>query len=97
MNQLKTDTGKVLVSAVGSSTATSSAFAYTTLSPQATVETFDDEERVERAVYAHIRALRSLGQTSANTMEISKALGIPEHRVTAILHKLYTKGVKIAG
>jgi hypothetical protein len=98
VNQPKTNTGIVTVSPLQSSTtASTSAFTTTTLSRGFDFRTPDDDERMERAVYAHIRALRTLGQTTVNTMEISEALSIPPNRIMEILHRLHSKGVKIVG
>ena len=50
---------------------------------------------VERAVYAHIQALRALGQTTVNSVEISRALSLPLDRVEGALRQLQDKGVRI--
>ena len=49
----------------------------------------------EAAVYAHIRALRALGRTHINTVEIAQALNLPLKAVEQIVGKLTRKGVKI--
>ncbi len=51
---------------------------------------------VEKAVYAYIRALRALGRTSVNTLEVARALGIRPSDVDNALGALKSKGVKVA-
>ena len=51
---------------------------------------------IERAVYGHIRALRALGRTTVNTVEVARSLGITASDVEAALIALKSKGVKIA-
>ena len=48
----------------------------------------------EAAVYTHIRALRALGRTHINTVEIAEALNLPLKVVEQIVGKLTRKGVK---
>lgn len=50
--------------------------------------------RIEKAVYAHIKAIRTLGRTSINTAEIAQALSIPMPDVTRAVSNLRDKGVK---
>ena len=50
---------------------------------------------IERAVYAHIRAIRVLGKKSVNTAEIAEALGISLDEVHGALGALKKKGVKV--
>lgn len=52
---------------------------------------------IERAVFAHIQAVRTLGRSIVNTAEIAKALGLPLRDVAAVVDRLKTKGVKRAG
>jgi hypothetical protein len=54
------------------------------------------DEVVESAVYAHLQALRALGQTRVNTADVAKALGIPQSLVDRTLESLLKKGVKVA-
>jgi len=51
---------------------------------------------VESAVYAYIRAIRTLGRTTVNTIEIAAALSIPVSKVNAALDALRRKGVRVA-
>lgn len=53
-------------------------------------------ETIENAVFTHIQAIRALGKTSINTLDISQALSIPESEVIAILPALIKRGVRIA-
>lgn len=52
--------------------------------------------RIEKAVYAHIRAIRSLGRTTVNTAQIARALSVPIKDVDQAVAKLRTKGVRLA-
>ena len=54
-------------------------------------------KNVESAVYAHIQAIRALGRTTINTVEISNALGLPQAIVDGTLDSLKKKGVRVAG
>jgi predicted transcriptional regulator len=49
---------------------------------------------IENAVYAHIQALRGLGQTTANTRSIASALGLPRSLVEQAVLRLNERGVK---
>lgn len=49
---------------------------------------------VERAVYAHIQAMRSLGRTSINTADIAKALSLSRAQVERAAANLRERGVK---
>ena len=51
---------------------------------------------VQKAVYAHIQALRALGRTNVNTVEVARALSLPLTLVDAAVESLKTKGVKTA-
>jgi hypothetical protein len=67
------------------------------LSPQSkSARRESQERRIDSAVYAHIRAVRTLGRTQVNTAEISKALGLPLREVEKAAARLMTKGVKLA-
>jgi hypothetical protein len=50
---------------------------------------------VENAVYSHIRAVRALGRTKINSLEIAKALQLSLPMVQQALEKLADKGVKV--
>ena len=50
---------------------------------------------IEGAVYAYIRAVRALGKTSVNSVDISRALSLPLGRVDQALQGLKGKGVRI--
>jgi hypothetical protein len=52
------------------------------------------DKNAENAIYAYIRAIRSLGRTTVNTLEISTALSIPVSVVDRALASLKKKGVK---
>ncbi|HKQ25315.1 MAG TPA: hypothetical protein VJT81_12805 [Burkholderiales bacterium] len=53
------------------------------------------EQQVESAVYAHIRAMRSLGHTQVNTHTIANALSLPVTVVNDIVGRLHTRGVRV--
>lgn len=58
------------------------------------------EERlksIDKAVYAHLRAMRTLGRTSANTSQIAKALSLPASEVERAVGRLKSRGVKVSG
>ncbi len=50
---------------------------------------------IEGAVYAYIRAVRALGQTSVNSVDISRALSLPLGEVEQAIQGLRDKGVRI--
>lgn len=54
-------------------------------------------DAVAKAVYAHIRAIRTLGRTNVTTGEIARALNIPTRKVDSSIAELKRKGVKLAG
>ena len=53
-------------------------------------------QAIENAIFAHIQALRALGQTTVNTTEIASALHIKPLQVLKAIKSLGSKGVKIA-
>jgi hypothetical protein len=53
-----------------------------------------DSSAIRNAVYQHIRAMRSLGRTTANTAEIAKALGVSVHAVEVAAAELRGRGVR---
>jgi hypothetical protein len=50
---------------------------------------------IESAVYAHIQALRALGKTQVNTIEIARSLDLSLAIVEKVIADLRSKGVKI--
>jgi hypothetical protein len=52
------------------------------------------DDKIERAVYAHIRAMRTLGRTKTNTSEIAHALSLGVDEVNRAVAKLRVKGVR---
>jgi hypothetical protein len=52
------------------------------------------ESNVESAIYAHIKAIRSLGKHTINTEEIATALSLPVSVVNRAISGLRSKGVK---
>lgn len=53
-----------------------------------------DKDRIERAVYSHIRAVRTLGRTQINTSDIADALSLDVNDVNRAVQKLKSKGVR---
>jgi Mn-dependent DtxR family transcriptional regulator len=53
-------------------------------------------KNIENAVYAHIQAMRALGKTRVNTVDIAKALNLSLSEVEKTISALRHKGVKIA-
>lgn len=53
------------------------------------------EQNLEKAVFAHIRAMRTLGRTSLNTLEVARALSLPVDTVDRVVAKMSTKGVRV--
>src|SRR5438309_333359 len=49
---------------------------------------------LEKAVYGHIRAVRSLGRQTINTAEIARALSVSVSSVEHAVDRLQSKGVK---
>jgi hypothetical protein len=54
-----------------------------------------DPRKVEEAVFAHIRAMRSLGRTTANTAQIARALSLSTREVDRAVARLHDRGVKL--
>jgi len=50
---------------------------------------------IEKAVYAHIRAVRALGRTQINTSDIADALSLPVSEVNRAITQLKKKGVRV--
>jgi hypothetical protein len=55
------------------------------------------QKNIKSAVYAHIQAVRALGRTTINTVEISKALGLPLADIDRTVKLLKEKGVRVIG
>ena len=53
-------------------------------------------ERLQSAVYAYIRAIRALGRTQINTLEIAAALSLSLAEVNRAISSLGKKGVKVS-
>lgn len=51
------------------------------------------ENKIERAVYSHIQAVRTLGRTQINTSDIADALSLDVKDVNRAVAKLRAKGV----
>jgi Replication protein A C terminal len=51
--------------------------------------------KVENAVYSYVRALRSLGKKTVNTMEIAESLSLPLSDVHNAVKSLANKGIKV--
>jgi hypothetical protein len=51
-------------------------------------------KRVQNAVYAYIRAIRTLGRTKINTTEVADALSLPVAEVNGALSSLKKRGVR---
>ena len=52
--------------------------------------------RERNAVYAYMRALRSLGRTRLNTVEVAEALSLSIEQVNRAIRALKEKGVKVS-
>ena len=59
-----------------------------------TVERLDESKSIERAVLAHIRAIRALGRDQINTEEIADALNLPVRKVNSVVAQLKESGVQ---
>ena len=66
------------------------------LPPAKKVAPKKSQKKIENAVYAHLQALRALGQTKAETVEIARALSIPVRDVNAAVNALKSKGVRVS-
>jgi hypothetical protein len=62
--------------------------------PDVTRNRRSSDNKIERAVYAHIRAVRTLGRTHINTSEIADALSLKVSEVNRAIEKLRDKGVR---
>ena len=78
-------------------TGTSTQSDYAIEIPAGKRDTNQPANKVQSAVYSHIRALRALGKTSVNTAEIAEALNISQKAVIRAVRELSDKGVKVAG
>ena len=54
-----------------------------------------DRKNLIAAVYNYVRALRTVGRTGVNTVEIAKALGVSITDVDGVLPELQDKGVRV--
>ena len=54
-------------------------------------------KKVENAVYGYIRAVRALGHTYVNSLEVARALSLPVTDVEAAMQNLSDKGVRVSG
>jgi len=79
------------------STSTTSGTVTTMITGAGIAPTSRTTKNVENAVYSHIRAVRALGRTTINSVEIAEALNLPLSEVQRALENLGNKGVKIAG
>lgn len=50
---------------------------------------------IEEAVFAHLQAIRSLGETRTNSARIAAALGIKKNSVERAILSLRERGVKV--
>ena len=53
-----------------------------------------EKKNIQRAVYAHIRAVRALGRKRITTGEIAEALSLPVSEVNRAITALKRKGVR---
>src|SRR5271163_1479133 len=53
------------------------------------------QRAINAAVFAHVRAIRSLGRTKISNVEISDALSLPIAEVDLAIRALKTKGMKV--
>lgn len=54
-------------------------------------------KEAEAAVYSHLRAIRALGRTQINSLDVARALGLPVADVEEAIRNLSDKGVKVVG
>ena len=52
-------------------------------------------QQVEKAVFAHIKAMRTLGHKALNTADVAAALSLPRSVVDRVVLGLRSKGVKV--
>ena len=53
------------------------------------------DKNTENAIYGYVRALRSLGRKTVDTVEIAEALFLPLNKVHNAIEALKKKGVKV--
>jgi len=53
------------------------------------------KSEIEKAVYAHIRAVRALGRTQINTSDVADALSLPVSEINHAIVRLRKKGVRV--
>ena len=78
---------------VGTNTTTSFPQPPLARSPRVSTRSKNDN-KIERAVYSHIRAVRTLGRTRINTSDIADALSLDVSDVNRVVEKLRAKGVR---
>ena len=76
----------------GSTTSATSSHNSTVIPPESDRSKEFDE--IKRAVLAHIRAVRALGRTEINTLEIAAALSLSVQKVNEVLSELGAHGVR---
>ena len=67
-----------------------------TASPNTRKVSESQNKKIESAVYSHIKALRALGRTNVNSLEIAEALGLSIQAVHRVIDQLKKKGVRKA-
>lgn len=77
---------------LGNTTGVSEKISYMPALPR---ERVVQDKIAKRAVYNHLRFLRSLGRTVVGTDEVARALSLPITQVERIAITLHPKGVKL--
>jgi len=91
---IRGDLGTASSANVTISSSTSSAFRGVEIISGSSYSGPTNDPAVERAVYTHIQALRSLGQERVTPEEVSRALNISVGAATNALRQLASKGVR---
>lgn len=63
--------------------------------PSARLSRQIDEQTLGDAIYAHIQAIRSLGETRTNSARIAAALGLRKSQVEKAIRSMRSKGVRV--
>ena len=62
--------------------------------PTATKRSNTNEKKIEAAVYSHIQAMRTLGNTRLSQSSIAEALGLSGEQVRRAIDRLSDKGIR---
>ena len=86
-------TWQYVTGSIASSSGSSSTSSFVEVSPSPALPAAS-KKQLQRAIYAHIQAVRALGRTEIQTQEIADALCISVQEVNDVLEVLKKQGVR---